>query len=304
MKIYKILFFAFLLISTSIFSQEKVKDTIVIEKPERPAFESATLIDNPTNVLYNKNTLEIQMSHRFGLINGGTNDLAGFWKDANIRIGLSYAIHDRVTIGYGTTKYDRLQDFNWKVALLRQTRSNKMPVSVTYYGNFVIDARPKGDQLRLDSGNSVSRFGDLSDRYSYFNQLIIARRFSPKLSLQIAPSISHYNVVQNTMRNDMVAIAFGGRYKVSDQMSIIADYSQPITKFLVNNPPPGISLGFEVATSSHVFQLFMTNYNGIVPQKNYMFNQNNGFGAGEFKPFGKKGGEFLIGFNITRNYNF
>ncbi len=304
MKIYKILFFAFLLISISVFSQEKVTDTIVKEKPERPAFESATLIDNPTNVLFSKNTLEVVMAHRFGLINGGTNDMVGFWAASNIRIGLSYAIHDRLTIGYGTTKFDRLQDFNWKVGLLRQTRSNKMPVSVTYYGNFVIDARPKDDIIRLDSGNSASRFGNLSDRYSYFNQLIIARRFSPKLSLQIAPSISHYNIVQNTMRSDMVAIAFGGRYKISDQTSIIVDYSQPLTKFLQNNPPPGISFGAEFGTSAHTFQIFFTNYNGIVPQKNYMFNQNNGFGAGEFKPFGKGGGEFLIGFNITRNYNF
>lgn len=301
MKIYKILFFAFLLLSISVFSQEKVKDTIVKEKLERPAFESATLIDNPTNVLFNKNTLEVQMSHRFGLINGGTNDLVGFWAASNIRIGLSYAIHERLTIGYGTTKFDRLQDFNWKVGILRQTRSNKMPVSVTYYGNFVIDARPKDAEL---NGSSVSRFANLSDRYSYFNQLIIARRFSPKLSLQIAPSISHYNVVLNTMRNDMVAIAFGGRYKISDQTSIMVDYSQPITKFLKDNPPPGISFGVEFATSAHSFQIFFTNYNGIVPQKNYMFNQNNGFGAGEFKPFGKRGGEFLVGFNITRNYNF
>jgi Membrane bound beta barrel domain (DUF5777) len=305
MKTYKILFFAFLLISTSIFSQEKTKDTIVKEKLERSAFESATLIDNPTNVLFNKNTLVVEMSHRFGLINGGTNDLAGFWASSNIRIGLSYAIHERLTIGYGTTKFDRLQDFNWKVALLRQTRSSKMPISVTYYGNFVIDARSKDSKFTpYPERQQVSRFQYLSDRYSFFNQLIIARRFSPKLSLQIAPSISHYNTVLNTMRNDMVAVAFGGRYKISDQMSIIADYSQPITKFLQNNPPPGISLGFEVGTSSHTFQIFMTNYNGIVPQKNYMFNQNNGFGAGEFKPFGKGGGEFLIGFNITRNYNF
>lgn len=308
MKIYKILFFAFLLISNSIFSQEKEKDTIVKEKLERPAFESATLIDNPTNVLFSKNTLEVQMSHRFGLIKGQTgisdNDLAGFWGASNIRIGLSYAIHERLTIGYGTTKFDRLQDFNWKIALLRQTRSDKMPVSVTYYGNFVIDARKKDDKIFLDSGNIVSRFGDLSDRFSYFNQLIIARRFSPKLSLQIAPSISHYNVVLNTMRNDMVAVAFGGRYKISDQTSIMVDYSQPLTKFLQDNPPPGISLGVEFGTSAHTFQLFMTNYQGIVPQKNYMFNQNNGFGEGEFNPFGKGGGDFLIGFNITRNYNF
>ncbi len=292
MKIHKIIFFAFLFVFSFAFSQEEKTDTIVKEKPERPAFESSILINNPTNVLFSKNTLEIVMQHRFGEINGGTNDLAGFWGASNIRIALSYAIHDRLTIGYGTTKFDRLQDFNWKVGILKQTRSDKTPISVSYYGNYVIDMRPS------------NQFYLKQHRYSYFNQLIIARRFSPKLSLQIAPSISHYNAVKSTMRNDMVAIAFGGRYKISDQTSVLLDYSQPITEFIEDNPPPGISFGVEFGTSAHTFQIFMTNYNGIVPQKNYMFNQKNGFGKREFNPFGKGGGEFLIGFNITRNYNF
>ena len=167
-----------------------------------------------------------------------------------------------------------------------------MPVSVSYYGNFVIDARTK-DNFALDQ-----------HRYSYFNQLIIARRFSPNFSLQVAPSISHYNVVDNTMRNDMVAVAVGGRYKISPQTALTVDYSQPITEFLKDNPSPGISVGVEFATSAHAFQLFITNYQGIVPQKNYMFNQNDGFGKGEWNPFDKGGGQFLIGFNITRLYNF
>ena len=269
------------------FSQEKVKDSIE-DKPERPAFESSFIIDNPTNVLFNKNTLEVQMAHRFGLINGGTNDLAGFWAPSNIRIGLSYALCDRFTIGYGTTKFDRLQDFNWKVGILSQTRSNKIPVSVSYYGNFTIDARKKGNDL----------FPTKQDRYSYFNQLIIARRFSPNLSLQIAPSISHYNLVENKMSNDKVAIAFGGRYKVSPQTSIMFDYSQPFTHHLNgvefdNDPKAGFSLGVEFSTSAHAFQLFITNYSGIVPQRNYMKNTNDFFD-----------GDILIGFNITRLYNF
>ena len=131
------------------------------------------------------------MQHRFGTINGGDNDMAGFWAPSNIRIGLTYAIHERLTIGYGTTKSDRLQDFNWKVALLRQTRSNSMPISVTYYGNFTIDARKK------------DKFSMIQDRYSYFNQVIIAKRFSPNFSLQIAPSVSHYNLVHPDMENDL-----------------------------------------------------------------------------------------------------
>jgi len=286
MKNFKIILIAFLILPACVFSQQKGKDSI-IDKPQRPAFESSTIINNQTNVLYTKNTFEIQMSHRFGLINGGENDLAGFWAPSNIRIGLSYTILDRVTIGYGTTKFDRLQDFNLKVALLGQTRSDKIPVSITYFGNATINAKKK------------ENFNLKQDRYSYFNQIIIARRFSPKFSLQIAPSISHYNLVETFMENDRIAVAVGGRYKISSNTSIMFDYSQPLTQWDDPDRPdvdfnlPGISLGVEFGTSGHAFQLFITNYNGIVPQKNYMFNQNDFFK-----------GDVLIGFNITRKYNF
>ncbi|MGB5500377.1 MAG: DUF5777 family beta-barrel protein [Maribacter sp.] len=287
MRKYKILLFALLSSPFFVLSQERTKDSIV-DKPERPAFESSILIDNQTNVLFDKNTLEVMMAHRFGLVNGGTNDLAGFWAPSNIRIALSYAVHDRLTIGFGTTKFDRLQDFNWKAGILRQTRSDKIPVSVSYYGNFVIDARKKGNNL----------FPTEQSRYSYFNQLIIARRFSPKLSLQIAPSVSHYNLVDNRMPNDVVALSAGGRYKISDGTSLMLDYSHPFTHHLndvkfENDPEPGFSLGVEFSTSGHAFQLFITNLNGIVPQRNYMKNTNDFFY-----------GDFLFGFNITRNYNF
>lgn len=251
------------------------------EKLERPAFESSTIIENPTNVLFSKNTLDIQIQHRFGLINGGTNDLAGFWAPSNIRIALSYAITDRITVGYGTTKFDRLQDFNLKVGLLQQTRSNKMPISVTYYGNFTVNARPE------------ENFNLTQDRYSFFNQLIIAKRFSPNFSAQVSPSISHYNLVEPTIKNDLVAIEFGGRYKISPNTAVLVDYSQPLTKFNSENPRPGISLGVEFGTSGHAFQIFATNYNGLSPQKNNMFNTNDFFN-----------GDFMIGFNITRRYNF
>ncbi|NLP56769.1 DUF5777 family beta-barrel protein [Lutibacter sp. B1] len=283
MKKYISLLFIFLILPFIVTAQEDddTKKEKVKEKLERAAFESSSIIDNPTNVLFSKNTLEVQMQHRFGLINGGENDMAGFWAPSNIRIGLSYAIHERLTIGFGTTKFNRLQDFNWKVALLRQTRSGSMPISVSYYGNFTIDARKK------------ENFSQKQDRYSYFNQLIIARRFSPNVSFQIAPSVSHYNLVEDTMQNDMVSISFGGRVKISPQTSILMDYSQPLTQFDKEQPKPGVSFGVEFATSAHAFQIMITNYNGLVPQKNYMYNEYDFFK-----------GDFLIGFNITRIYNF
>jgi hypothetical protein len=156
-----------------------------------------------------------------------------------------------------------------------------MPVSVTYYGSWTVDARPK------------ENFAELSDRWSFFNQIIVVRRFSPNFSMQATGSISHYNIVENTMRNDMVAFSLGGRYKISPNTALMIDYSQPITDFMKDNPHPGISLGFEFATSGHAFQLIISNYNGLVQQKNYMFNQNDFFD-----------GDILFGFNITRIYNF
>jgi len=282
MKTYIKLLFIFLLVPFSVMAQdEEVKEKKVKEKVERPAFESSFIIDNPTNVLYSKNTLEVQMSHRFGLITGGDNDLAGIWAPSNIHIGASYAVHERLTLGSGITKFDRLLDLNWKVAVLRQTRSNKMPVSVSYFGNWVTDSRPK------------ENFRHTSDRYSFFHTIIIARKFGPLISLQVAPSWSHYNVVAKTMRNDMIAVAVGGRIKISDQTALMFDYTQPITKFIEDNPNPGLSVGVEFSTSAHAFQLLIGNYNGIIPQKNIMFNQNDYFN-----------GDVLIGFNITRLYNF
>lgn len=252
-------------------------------KIQREAFESSTLIDNQTNTLFNKGSLEFVINHRFGLVNAspGDNDLIGIWGPSNIRLGLSYAVTDWVTVGFGTTKDSRLQDFNLKLAILKQTTDNKYPVSVSYFGNFTVDARRK------------ENFRHTEDRYSFFNQIIIARRFNRNISFQVAPSWSHYNVVENFMRNDMFAISFGGRVKISPSMALMAEYSQSINTYEKSSPDPGISAGIEFSTGSHAFQVYIANYKGIVPQKNIMFNQNNFFA-----------GDFLIGFNITRLWHF
>lgn len=290
MKNYKILLFTFLIVPLLSFSQEKTKDSIV-EKPERPAFASSSIIDNQTNVLFSKNTLEVMMQHRFGLIDEENSLLGIYGANSNIRIGLSYSILDWLTVGYGITKRNRVSDFSVKAGIIQQTRSGSIPLSITYFGNVAIDGR-SGD---ANDGIFITK----QDRYSNFHQLIFARRFSPNVSLQIAPSLSHYNAVNFGYENDRISIAFGGRIKISPQTSIIFDYSQPITSFpddattglSYNNP--GISLGAEFATSAHAFQIFITNYSGIVPQQNYMKNTNDFFDKG-----------ILIGFNITRLYYF
>jgi hypothetical protein len=286
MKLYKKIFIAVFALPTMLLAQEQKDTTAVIVDSvapiveveyERPAFESTSLIENQTDRVYSKGTIEMIMNHRFGLVTGD-NDLLGIWAPSNIRLAVNYSITDRITVGYGTTKDYRLQDFSLKGAILKQTVNGKMPVSITYYGNWTISALPK------------ENFYHTSDRWSFFNQIIIAKRFNKMFSFQIAPSYSHYNVVDAPMYNDLFAIEFGGRAKVTSSMSILLDVNQPISS-QDYVPESGFSIGTEFSTVGHSFQIFVSNYRGIINQQSNMFNQNEFFE-----------GDFVIGFNISRTW--
>ncbi len=260
------------------------------DKPERPAFASAWWFDGQTGTVYNKNTLEFVINHRFGLINSGNGDLLGIYGPSNIRLGLAYVPIENLAVGFGYTKNKKILDFNAKYAILKQTRSGSMPVSLTYYVNMGIELQDGDNYL-----NST-------DRYNFFHQLIVMRRFNSKFSAQLGGSLTHYNAVkweQQTdgswqhMNNDTWGINLGMRYKVTSQTIVMLGYDHPLTQHAINQPKPSINFGVELATSSHAFQIFVTNYSRIQPQENYMFNQND---------FGE--GEWLIGFNITRLWSY
>ncbi len=248
------------------------------DKPERAAFQSGWLIDNPTGLINSKGTFQFDIQHRFGVIESGNRDLLGMWGPSNIRLALSYAISNRITLGFGTLKDSRMQDFNLKAGLLQQTRSGSVPVSLAYYGNVAIDARES------------EFFPESSNRFAYFNQLIFTRRFNRIVSMQIAPSYSHYNLVSPELDNSQFAVALGGKVSISDKTAILIDYSQPLSQ---NTDNPGLSLGIEMSTGLHAFQVFVGNYNGILPQRNYILNENR-----------LSENQFLIGFNINRLWSF
>lgn len=257
------------------------------DKPVRSTFESAWILDNQSVMVPIKGTLEFDISHRFGTFRNGFNDLFGLYANSNIRLGFGYAPIENLYVGFGLTKYKNLIDLNLKYALLKQTRTGKIPVSITYFGNIAID--PRDEDSREEVFNS-------SDRYSFFHQVIIARKFTDWLSLQLSPSLSHYNIIEKTMKNDHFAVALSGQIGITGSMDIIFGVDQPITKHTLDNPNPNLSLGLQIATSSHAFQIFIGNYNSIVPQENNVFNQKN-YAEG-FQE------NFLIGFNITRLWNF
>lgn len=305
------------------------------QKPVKNTFQSVWIIDNQTVLVPIKKTFEMDIMHRFGTVNKGYEDFWGFFAPSNIRLGFSYVPVEKLNVGFGITKTTAtiipeqsvssiagpFWDANLKYSIITQT-PGKYPVSVSYYANV-------GYNTKKDPNNDIYR--NYSDRLSYFHQLLIARKVTDKLTLQVAPSISHHNVVNGyyvriddstlkvkpDMKFDHFAIAFSARYKLTTVTSVMLNYDQPLTVHTQNNPSPSLSFGLEFNTSSHAFQLFVTNYYYLNPQINNLYNHNAPFNTSQDyytkNPNGGepvlntrdiKGGKFLIGFNITRLWNY
>lgn len=256
-------------------AQEEEKDN----RPIRPPFETIGLIENATTVNLYKGGLNLEIQHRFSEIKE-ISDLFGIYGSANTRLAMNYGITDRIMAGFGTTRDYKLQDFEWKVAIMTQTRSNSMPLSLSYYGNAVIDARSK------DNFGPEDQY-KFSHRLSYLTQLIASHKVGP-VSMQIIPSFAYFNAVANGYNNMNFALSFGARAQVLGSSSIILEYDQPLTQHEALEVDPGLSFGVEIGTSTHSFRVFVTNYTAIVKQYNLFLNTNDPWA-----------GEFRFGFNIS-----
>lgn len=293
--------------SLSLFAQDE-EDSGKDLRPVKNMFEAIWVIDNQSAMVPIKGTFEFDIQHRFGRFGNGFDDFWGLYANSNIRLGFHYVPVERLMLGFGLTKTNITWDVNAKYAILRQARMGGSPVSLTYFVNAAVDTRDK---------SFFTRPNDLTtaDRFSYFHQLILARKVSEKFSVQAAGSLSHFNQVlgyenpetgkeEGKWKNDHLAISFAARYKVGDWVNLIGNYDQPITQHNDDSiqPKPNFSIGVELTSSSHQFQIFVGNYYFITPQRNNMFNQNDFFSEDINHGFNRN--SLLIGFNMSRLWNF
>lgn len=264
-------FMAFLFSGISLAQEE--------DSPIVPPFETLTLIENQTTVNPYKGQKVLEIQHRFSQIKE-IADLFGIYGSANTRLGISYGLTDKIMLGFGTTRSFMLQDLEWKYSILTQTESGKIPVSLSYHGNAVLDAR------------NDKYFGPTDDykfiyRFSYLNQLIVSKNFGGIASFQVAPTFVYYNAVPEGYNNINASINVGGRLQVIGFHSIIFEYDQPLL-MADEEVYPNIALGVEIGTSTHSFRVFASNYNAIIRNRSIAFNGNNPLD-----------GDFQFGFNIT-----
>jgi hypothetical protein len=222
------------------------------------------------------------IQHHFGRINSGAYEFWGL-DQAKIRLGLEYGINDRIAVGVGRNSYKKTFDGFVKGKILRQSTGLKnMPLALSYFGSVSLNSLKWQDKDRENYFTS---------RLAFTHQLLIARKFNQSFSLQIMPTLVHKNLTPSEKDlNDIFAMGFGGRAKITNRISLNAEYWYVLSDQIVTEPHDNaLSVGFDIETGGHVFQLFFTNADPIF---------ESGFITETRGKWGK--GDIYFGFNISR----
>ncbi len=229
-----------------------------------------------------QSNLNVTIMHAFGIVTNGVQDLFGLDGAANIRFGVDYGLHDRLSIGIGRSRFDKLYDVRFKAKLLRQMKDN----------SFLVDVALKGDVGIMTVENGF----DFADRLSYFAALPIARKMSERISLQVTPMVSHFNTVFIERsggrileeENDHVALGLAGRFVLSRRLALQVEYL-PVLGARSDGTTDALSVGLDIETGGHVFQLFFTTSQWLTEQHIIARNTDAFFD-----------GDFRFGFNVNR----
>lgn len=224
--------------------------------------------------------MQVMIMHRFGRISDGLYELFGL-DNASIRLGLDYGINEKLMVGIGRSSFEKTLDASIKYRLLTQRSDNSIPITAAIYTGLAYVTLHYPDKAYYDS----------KYRTRYFTQLLLARKFSPKWSLQLTPSWLHYNLVpQKEDKNDVFALGLGGRVKFTKRMSLNVDYNymfpgQVVTTETYNS----LSAGIDIETGGHVFQFVFSNSRGLVPTS-FISQTTEKWGDGDI----------YFGFNLSR----
>lgn len=262
-------------------------------EPVIATFKATRLIFSQTTETVKKKELNFLVIHRFGDLAGaagGGKTFFGLDNSSDIYIGFEYGITDNLNIGLGRSKYEQLIDLQLKYYLLHQTTDNSVPVAISLLA--------KGGFKPYHVETNI--YDNFANRFSYFTQAIIARKFSSALSLQVAPSYVIDNIpfpLAPTNENNFFAISAAGRLKFTKRLGIVLDYFHPFSNFRNNSVDPkfydGIGVGLEIETGGHVFTINFSNAQAI-SEINYMSNTTSNWGKGQFR----------LGFTISRIFDF
>ena len=283
MKVKFILLLGFCFIQYNSVSQDLLDETD-IEMPllrAKASFKNSRVINAASLETTPKGVLDFRISHRFGRVNGGLYEFFGL-DQASMRMAFDYGITDRLQIGIGRSTYEKTVDGSIKYRLLWQTQgSEQMPISVVWVSSMSVNA------LRFDNTLYERTF---DTRLNYVHQLLIGRKFTDDITVQLMPTVVHRNfVLTREEENTVWVAAAAARWKFVKRVAINVEYFYVPEGQLADGFTNSLSLGFDIETGGHVFQLHLTN-SPLMVEKGFITETTGKWTKGDIH----------FGFNISR----
>jgi opacity protein-like surface antigen len=246
-------------------------------------FKSTRIINGHSIERMPAGQLDVRISHRFGEVNSGIYNFFGL-DESSTHFGLEYGITNWMMAGIGRGTYEKTYDGFFKFSLLRQSKGKRnMPVSLSYLTTAAVNS------IKWDGSGSLNFW----DRVSYVHQILIARKFNERFSLELNPTYVHRNMVSTEMDpNDLFAAGAGMRFKLTKRLSLNAEYYYvipPLHDYRSEKTFNPLSIGVDIETGGHVFQLFFTNSVAII-EKSFIGETTGSWSDGGIR----------FGFNISR----
>ena len=279
MKIFLLLF----CLPIFCFSQDDLLEEIDSDEDNNYAtatFKGLKIVNFESTKLVAKKEFTFVVAHRFGSLENGLETFFGL-DDAVTRLNFIYGINDAINISVSRSSFQKIYESAIKYRLTRQ--SDNFPFTIVGYNSILVNTA-------LDKNNYPKL--EFNDRLGYTTQVLIARKVSDKLSLELAPTVFHDNfVLDNNQDNTQYALGMGTRYKLGKRWSLNADYGWHLNRSSTSPFKNPLSIGIDLETGGHVFQMHFTNSQAM---------NTNGFlgqATGEWSD-----GDIYFGFNLSRRF--
>ncbi|HOS47819.1 MAG TPA: DUF5777 family beta-barrel protein, partial [Bacteroidia bacterium] len=201
--------------STTAFAQDDLLkmlqqgDSSTYKRPVGAAFKTIKIINLQTAELLGKQLMDVRITHRFGAIGTSTNgkssyhNIWGFDESSDIRIGFDFGITDNLNVGFARSKNHENWELSGKYRFLRQRRNNSIPFTAALFANMTFSTKDD-PRLIFDNPSSSEEF---SRRFAYSSQLVLQRKFSKRISLELVPGMVYHNFVESY--EDNLALSCG-----------------------------------------------------------------------------------------------
>ena len=252
--------------------------------PATGTFKTTRVVNFPSVVNTAAGVLDIKIGHRFGFVNSGLGELFGL-DQSTVRLGAEYGVTSAFMLGFGRSTFEKTLDgyFKWKI-LKQTTGKGGSPLTISLFGSTA---------LKTQKTNNSDREDLFVNNLFYTGQLILGSKITEELSLQLSPTIVHRNLTSKpSEKNDVLGIGAGGRIKLTKRLSLNGEYMYVLPDQISSEFKDSFSVGFDIETGGHVFQLHFTNSTAMI-EKGYIAETVGDWAEGDIH----------FGFNISRVFN-